>query len=107
MHQITITGPTRKNAWTPSAQLRESNLPWISEVNAFCGDIKRSMMVGEQFIDPDKKDLLEAVGISRFVFTSRRLALEAIDALKEKEKAKIAEFNAKYGCDYKYPGEKQ
>lgn len=103
VNEIHIKGPDRKNAYTPSAQLDYRNLPWIAEVAAFCGKRKKSFLLSDTFIDPDRDTILGALNVSNYIFTSRALANKAIEFLLEREKEQLAEFNAKYGCDYKYP----
>lgn len=103
VNEIIIKGPDRKNAYTPRGQLEYRNLPRIAEVGAICGKYKKSLLPGDSFIDPDKNTILGALSVSDYMFTSRALANEAITFLVEREKERLAEFNAKYGCDYEFP----
>ena len=57
-------------------------------------------------LDLTTEQALKRLSLEDVAFTTEAKAEEFVAALVEREKARLAEFNEKFGCSYEYPEEK-
>lgn len=109
INKIVIEGPDTKYAYDPKNRDRVISAPKISEVWAFTRRNSSSSSIatvkvpnGGVYLDPEENWILRAMNPDSLVFTTRKKAETAVSLLVRKEKERLAEFNAKYECQYEY-----
>lgn len=103
-----ITGPRVKASYT-SKRPQYSDLPEV-KFFALSTDIHKSVRtfeIKEYFVDQSTEKILNTTSPTSYCFTTKKAAIEAIKALKEKDKALLEKFNKAHGTNHKYPFEKQ
>lgn len=112
VNKIVIAGPDTKSAYATKNKGSIINAPKVTGVYAFTRRNGSSSSIATVkvpnsgiYLDQEEKYVLDALQLDSLVFTTRKKAEAAVALLVEREKERLAEFNAKYECNYEYPFE--
>lgn len=112
VNKIVIEGPDTKSAYATKNKGSIINAPKVAGVYAFTRRNGSSSSIvtvkvpnSGIYLDQEDKYVLGVLQLDSLVFTTRKKAEAAVALLVEREKERLAEFNAKYECNYEYPFE--
>lgn len=108
VNSITVTSPDYKNAYGKNR--KPDDLPKVTGITGFCrtangySNVKTHKIpcCDRDYTDPDisKVDLY---GAESFAFTTKAKAEAMVAHLKQKDRERLAQFNAEHGTTYEYP----
>ena len=108
VNSITASAPDYKNAYGKNR--KKGDLPRVTGIKGFCRTANGYSNVkthdipyrDRDYVDPDT-DKVDLYGAESFAFTTKAKAETMVAHLKQKDRDKLAQFNADHSTAYEYP----